>query len=348
MKKPDRKRLLLLTRRAERRILREYRKRKSRKVRRIRRSRQSRQYHLRTVKIHAPVAFRIASGDAEHRETLLTFLARVEAALARGSRVRILFEQTKTLSPDGTLLFVATIQSLSAAYPGRISSDYPADDIVEQLFQHIGLLDELGNSPRKVVTADNVKYWHFLQGTIADPSGFMQLFAAFASQIGSETSAGLYESMSEAITNVVQHAYDGLRPESLAAGVRWWMFAQQKDDRLDVAICDLGIGIPKSLAQKPEMADVLPNLLRRLHKRRSSGLIEVAVESSRSRTRLPHRGKGLPDMLIFSKNCKLGGFFVHSDTGFFMYRADLKRESGRDHKTKIPGTLIHWQLDLPK
>jgi hypothetical protein len=300
---------------------------------------------VKTVRVSAPEQF-VLSPEGNRAE-LIVFIERIKECLGRGQKIQIRFAKTKKLLPNGTLYFIASIESLIALYPGRITCDYPTEEVVEQLFQHIGLLQKLGLAARKAITAEEVKDWHFLHGVIADPSGFKELFAKFAAEMGSEeTKAGLYESMTEAITNAVQHAYHGISTIDLRTEPRWWMFAQKKGSTLDVAIGDLGIGIPKSLSEKTELSEILPSIVRRLRKRTHSGLIEIAVESSRSRTRLPHRGKGLPDMLTFSKQCNVGGFLIHSSKGSFTYTATAKRESTQDHRLGIRGTIIHWQLDL--
>ena len=342
MKKPDLERLAYLNRRAKRRqriltVRKAQRRRAALKV--------VPRFRSRTHGVNAPKVFRL-NGTEEERTSLLQFLHRMEYLLAQGHKVRINYDRTVELFPDGTLLFVATLEKLLAQYPARISCNYPKHPVVEQLFQHIGVLNKLGNSARAVVTAENVRHWHYVQGTVVDLSGLETLFTGFAAKLGEETGAGLFDSVSEAITNVVQHAYEGLPEGAIKTEARWWMFAQQRDGKLDVVISDLGIGIPRSLREKEELADVLPGLIRRLRKRQATGLIEMAVESSRSRTKLPYRGKGLPDMLKFSKACNVGFFLVHSANGTFMYNSNTKREIASDYDTAIPGTLINWQLEL--
>ena len=136
------------------------------------------------------------------------------------------------LWPAGTLLFVANVESLLASYPGMIACKYPKNEIVEQLFQHIGILSRLGLSDRANITADNVRYWHYVHGTSTDTSGFKNLFSDYSSNLDDSISNGLYDSMSEAVTNTINHAYevkDGTIP---FAQKRWWMFSQHKDGKL--------------------------------------------------------------------------------------------------------------------
>lgn len=345
MKKPDRELLLHFDRLAKRRYRRNLvEASQERRKAALRRRAKPRQYSGKTLKVRAPIQFHLARSPA--REDLLNCIERIKFLLHQGANVHIVFDDTTNLFPCGTLLFVATIQELIEKFPDRLSCNYPVDPVVEQLFQHIGILQQLGNGPRLEITAENVKYWHLIDGTTTDVTAFKKLFSVFRSQLTKDTEAGLFEGMSEAVTNIVQHAYPERDQFHANARSRWWMFAQKQDTKLSVAICDLGIGIPNSLREKPELANILPTLLRRLRKRVATGLIEIAVESSRSRTKLVHRGKGLPDMFAFVKRGEIGGFSIYSLNGAFQYNAALHVESGRDLDNSIDGTLIQWTLDL--
>ena len=151
---------------------------------------------------------------------------------------------------------------------------------------------------------------------------------------------GLFESMSEAVTNSIHHAY----PHSDLK--EWRMFAQLREGKLTVAICDQGVGIPSSLKNKPELKEWLESRINRIKRKHDTFLIRLAVESSRSQTRLPHRGKGLKDMLEFVKSGTVGGFLVLSAKGAFSYNVLTTGHAKRDYKTSIDGTIIEWQILL--
>lgn len=345
MKKPDREQLEYVDSVWRRLRLKEAKASTCAKIRRQgAKPRKLRVFVGRTVKAVAPKIFGLRG--SEMRTELIDFLDRITRFTELGAIVKISFEHTKILTSGGTLLFVATIERILAARPGTIVCEYPTDEVVEQLFQHIGILEKLGLSPRKTITAENVRHWHYLKGTNTDLSGVTNLFGVLATKLSGDTSAGLFDSISEAVTNVVQHAYVG-HGEVTDSTPRWWIFAQvTSTSELQIAICDLGKGIPTSLKEKPDLADMLPALIRRMRKRVSSGMIEIAVESSRSRTKLPHRGKGLPDMLAFSKKERVGLFFIVSHDGIFHYSSHFDSEVARDFPQGISGTVIVWTIPL--
>lgn len=303
-----------------------------------------------TIKISAPENFSIGYVSGEKypatRLKLLTFIDKIRHSLFAGKKVHISFKNTKWLAPSGTLVFVAELERIIAKYPGRISTDYPNDDVVEQLFQHIGLLNRLGLTPRKEITADNVRHWNYVYGTNVDTTEFKNLFVRYASEISEDVRSGLFDSMSEAVTNSFQHAYPCKHKDNCSCEKGWWMFAKQTDQILTVVMYDAGIGIPASLRSKPELKEWLAAPYRRIQKRKDTTLIDIAVESHRTSTKLPHRGKGLPDMLEFVKQGHVGGFLIYSGAGAFSYSAQHHIESGRDFDVPIIGTLIQWEIPL--
>jgi hypothetical protein len=205
-----------------------------------------------------------------------------ESLLGRGEKVHISLQRTKALHPCGTLFFAAHMERLEHIYPGMLSLSYPRDDVVEQLFQHIGLLQQFGLSPRKTISADNVKDWHFVRGENSDISGFKALEERYWRMLGPELGMALGGSMGEAVTNCVQHAYLGRAGEK----INWWMFAQYKQGQLTIAIFDLGMGIAQSLRKKEGLAATIEKISRyfRGAGRVDRELLASVVGSNRSRT----------------------------------------------------------------
>ncbi|MEQ1484998.1 hypothetical protein [Methyloglobulus sp.] len=290
------------------------------------------------VEILAPKEFALIK--QENRDVLLNFLSNIKNRLEKGSKVNISFDDTQILLPCGTLWATAKIEYLISKYPNKLTCSYPRNDVVHQLFQHIGLLEKLGKHTRKIeINAENVKHWHYVSGKSTDDvSKFKTLLHSIS--LAEATRSGLYESMSEAVTNTIHWAYKGGQPKE------WRMFAQYIDGKLTVAICDLGMGIPCSLREKPELKEYFSSPIHWAKNKRDTSLIEIAVESNRSKTKLPHRGKGLKDMLDLVKSGTVGGFRIYSNKGAFDYNASSRIEFGKDFKIAINGTIIQWQLSV--
>ncbi|HOY69699.1 MAG TPA: hypothetical protein PL131_00355 [Methylotenera sp.] len=301
------------------------------------------------VKIFAPEHFTLHISEkdslrAESRNKLLRFISKIKQSLLENKRVHISFKNTNLLAPSGTLLFISEFEKITNEYSNKITIDYPKDDVVEQLFQHIGLLEKMGLPNRKEITAEQVRCWDFAKGNNVDTSEFKNLFSKYSNAISEDVSSGLFDSMSEAVTNSFQHSC-GHQAEC-NCDKNWWMFARQQNNTLEVVIYDRGIGIPESLRRKPELKEWLRAPYERYKKKFDSTMINVAVQSTRSSTKLAHRGKGLRDMLDFVRDGNIGGFFIFSGAGLFLYSAERKNETSQDFIVPISGTLIQWQLSL--
>ena len=302
----------------------------------------SHSYKIKTFRIVAPEEFNLNSKS--DRDNLISFVKKIYLALIKPtSNVYIVLSKTRKLYPCGTLYFRAHISRFIELHPNRISCSYPVDDIVGQLFQHIGLLTKMGLSDRYSIQADNVKYWHSVEGTEADTRVFEELLNSYANELKKPMKTGLYDSMSEAIINCVQHAYETIPQERMQH--KWWMFAKKTDNNLTVAIYDLGIGIAESLRIKPELIDYLKELIWR-KKKSDIRLLKLAVGSYKTRTQLTYRGKGLPEMLEFIKQTNVGGLMIHSNHGAYFYSADSGREIVESYSEPLIGTLVQWTLPL--
>lgn len=290
------------------------------------------------IMIDAPEVFSLI--DSHDRERLLFFIKNIKTHLHNGRKIYLIFDKTKILHPCGTLFAVSNIESILALYPKTINCNYPKNDVVEQLFQHIGFLNLLGKrDSRKKITAENVRYWHYVNGVSTDDvSKFKDLLKSI--NLDEDIESGLFEGMSEAVTNTIQHAYDNNEQKM------WWMFAQKKESLFQIAICDLGMGIPASLRKKPEIMEFIASPVHHVKNRRDTSLIEIAVDSSRSSTRLAHRGNGLKDMLDFAKTNNIGGFRIFSAKGAFSYQASNHQEYRTDYRDEIRGTIVQWQIPL--
>lgn len=273
------------------------------------------------------------------REDFEKFVVNVNRRLWSGGKVTIDFSDIKRLYPCGLLLLMGLIDEWIDTYPGKLKAKYPKDDLAEQMLQHVGVLQDLGLPPRKQITHNDVNRWHYLTGSNVETGpfdGFMQQVSTLA---GAEAQAGLYECISEAITNVKHHAYENGESDG------WWAFCTVSERKIFVALRDRGATIPKTLLDKQTISDSL--MLRKLRGSRADAELIASAVGGRTRTKLPHRGKGLREMYAFTKgnaNSELG---IYSRRGFFQYIPTRKQQetSGMIGEA-VKGTLLIWMISL--
>lgn len=305
-----------------------------------RRRRLLRQLRRTIIHIHAPKRFNVREDHPRH--ALLLFFEYIDACLSEGKFVKIRFGKVEELHPCGTLVFMARLDGWLSEHSGKLSCDYPDDDVVEQLFQHVGVLGRLGLPSRKVISHEKVAFWHYHSGLSADPSSFKDLTASVIAQIDHPNQPLFGDCLNEAICNTVGHAYTHI--SDLAAEQRkWWIFSQYREGRVFVAIYDQGEGIPSSLRRKPEWIEYL-----KVRHYRDDRIIQSAIVSNRTNTRQPERGKGLPEMLEFSRELRGGGLMILSSRGGFEYNAETSRTLRRRYTARLPGTMVQWSIPFRK
>lgn len=291
-----------------------------------------------SLTITAPDAFELA--DDRNRSAVFAFFDRICAALQGGLRVKIGFGSTSELHPCGTLVLMANIEEWMTRFPGKLSCDYPKDEVVEQLFQHVGLLAKFGHTPRREISSERVAFWHFYSGLTADPSAFLDLTLSIIDEIDHPNAPLFADCLNEAICNTVGHAYKECSSTDVPEGLRkWWIFSQYKGERYFVAIYDIGDGIPRTLRRKPEWFEFL-----RFRHYKDGSILRSAIATNRTRTLQPERGKGLPEMLEFSQSLRAGGLSILSAKGGFRYDADSGTMRHRKFSSSLRGTLVQWAI----
>lgn len=309
------------------------------------------------VVLQAPDVFDI--GTESNRRELLRFLKRLREITVLDNRdVRISFRHTQRMVANGTLLFTAELHRINRLTEGkrRITCSYPKHNKVEQVLQQIGVLPLLGKPERLVPDADDVIHWRFIDGTMAEGEKANRLIEVFAEKLPSSLSRGLYNGLVEAMTNCVHHAYLESRGDGVTGKLEdgWWMFAQERETRLMVAFCDLGIGIPRSLPKTHDptvLSGVLERVGRLLRVRgyRDADFVAAAFEVGKTRTAEPHRGFGLKEFREVIDNAREGTLRIFSNKAGYTYSLNIDDEPlevRHEYNDSIFGTLIQWSLPL--
>lgn len=212
------------------------------------------------------------------------------------------------------------------------------------------------NRPR----AESVIGWEYLTGTIADGDSIAKLLDRYRQLTTAEIPDGLYDVLSEALTNVRHHAYPGGRvPVALR---RWWLFARyvepegEAPGNLFIGVYDLGVGIQPSLHDKLTAGERALEFVKWLTEKFGAdarptraldrALLATAIEGTRSRTGLSFRGNGLPEMRDFVLSTESGRLLIISGQSQYVCSASSQQSSTMSCQEPILGTLIVWSIPL--
>ncbi|MDO9624063.1 MAG: hypothetical protein Q7J46_08765 [Pseudomonas sp.] len=312
----------------------------------------SRSVHFSTAKLRLPNL--VSLGGTSHRTSLIQYIRKLKDRVYDHSisNVIIDFSRITELHPCGTLLLVAEIERLLQvpAAAKKLSAVYPTDRVVEQMFQHIHLLERLGLEPRiEEINASNVVAWLYTSGHEGDLDSIAEELPKILTEGSNmELRTALLSGMAEAVANSSEHAYVKTHKTPLpgTAPQKWWLFARQVGDDVAVVICDLGLGIPGTLEAnwKEELASYFKS--RQGVKRQDHKMIQLAFTVGKTSTNKKNRGKGLKDILKVVREQKVGSLSIYSNRGVYALDNQRSSEASHDERNSIYGTIVQWKIPI--
>lgn len=286
-----------------------------------------------------------------------SFLAEIRnIALRKRRNIELHFDEAKKILPGAMLCLVAECyrcRYIDRRNP-RVTGNYPADPTVTRILQDIGFFDllDVHNPLPPQPNTYPLEYIKVFSGNRAVGEQAEQLKLALlgdAIHMDPVASTKLYRGLTEAMTNVVHHAYPGEISSSIPRlKNRWWLVGHvDKENReLMVMFFDQGVGIPATLPIRypgEYINSILAGL--RLSDPNDGDLIRAAMRIKRSQTLESHRGRGLNDFRAFIDQCGGGSLRIISRRGLYAYSAD-QSETSAPLKTNLGGTFIEWTVPL--
>ncbi|PZU18958.1 MAG: hypothetical protein DI589_23025 [Shinella sp.] len=281
------------------------------------------------------------------------------------------FSKIEEISTSAALVLAAEYERIVhfvKAPPPLVNLDAWNDDVFKRLFE-LGFFEIIGTTPpdqERYLTADKeVMTLRFISGSNAAETrlaGEMLIrLAEFLDpdhELPEEISVPLTSALSEAMSNVREHAYPADYRFRYRHVGRWWLTgsADRRNRTLTIVIYDQGASIPvtyerlSSLAHVRKWIDEVRGTITRTtsHPFQNDGLqIAAAVKFGNSQTDEPHRGKGLPDMKFAVDQCKNGKLSILSRGGRYVYNGLTDQPTHSSYAASIGGTLIEWTMTLP-
>lgn len=281
---------------------------------------------------------------------MLQFLANLRMAMTESGfgSVVIDFRRTMIMYAGATLLFTSELELLLAAFPEiRIRCRASLFPIVNEVLVHLRVFEQLKYSTNVVPRRRDVVSWRKVTADDIDCTGAGKTIETYES-LNDAQSKLLFKGASEAISNVIDHAYAIERSAGLPQPTRkaWYMFCREDYDQFFLAICDLGAGIPETLTRK-HSEDLINAVLAKITRgvRGDAELIEAAMEIARTRTRNAHQGLGLQDLKTVVDRIPNASLHIYSNRGALIYRHG-KLVTRRKLSQSIGGTLVLWRVPL--
>ncbi|HCM9210165.1 TPA: hypothetical protein N5L24_000279 [Enterobacter roggenkampii] len=268
------------------------------------------------------------------------------------------FSKITYISASAALVLTAELSKWDDSIRQRLRPKVKAwnKNILSQ-FDELGFFDLFRNKDSfeldKEKTPSHIRFVKYMKGHLHDDEKTQHLRGEIKRIIGEnlEKWTFLYSGLSEAITNVVHHAYPDNKGYS-EADKKWYLTASYDSVNkiIKVVFYDQGITIPGSLPDSKLHEKILTYLakLPLAERKRDEQILKAAVEIKRSSTGEEDRGKGLQDLLEFIKQRGEGYLSIMSGKGLYKYSQQNTKTEVKSVNFTLPvcGTLIVWSTKL--
>ncbi len=268
-------------------------------------------------------------------EKVLDFFSTAYKKLKAKKRIFFDISKIKTLTTDAIALFIAKINYENFHCKTSLMGNEPNDHELKNIFIQSGFYEHVkikGTKPKnnKKLLVHKITN-NRVEPDIAKEACLVGLRHTFNNE---EIFEPLYDILIEIMQNTNNHAgqtrglYD------------WWLhvYTHQESKKTSYTFVDLGVGIFDSLPVKSFKRD----FLELLGLTSNLDLVpKLFAGEIKSRTALPERGKGIPQVFECSQNNTFEKFILISNDVY----ADLKTHKNRMLKQNFEGTLFYWEIN---
>lgn len=246
----------------------------------------------------------------------------------------------KKITIDSIIYIIAILNNISAhkALEYRAKGNRPYDEQAHNIFVEAGFYNFVKSPINKKQTMTNKL--QIRTNDFVDPETAKEVcnFVNKSCNTKMAYTDELYNVIIELMTNTIQHAYNN---EEILHVNQWYLYVEEINSHINFSFVDTGEGIPSTISKKwsEKFKDVVA--------KNDSGYISSALKGEfRSQTTKTYRGKGLPSIAEYAKNCDVRHFQIFSDYGYCeLANCNDNGFKCRDYKRSIFGTLYYWQID---
>lgn len=290
--------------------------------------------------------------EKNHLETC-EFIKAVRQLVRNGTRLRLLFNGSKSIKLSALVLLLAQIHKLRIEFgQNHITGSYPENPRIERLLSDSGFYKLLEVKSRKnnTIPSKFSRFIRFKTDQIPNSSEIPNLRNELLGddlRMPVPIKRTIFRALSEAMTNVNHHAYKTKKSHVTLLNGRWWMVANisERTKLFTLAFYDAGAGIPKTLPRKYTIEkirgvlSILPGI-----QPDDAQMIKAAMELGRTSTNETNRGKGLLDLAKLIDIAGIGEMHIYSRNGTYKYVPGSESHANQDGF--VEGTLIEWQLPI--
>lgn len=318
----------------------------------------SAEYPRRVRYFPAPQAFNLSSSFEETIKFLMQF-RQWSSSTRRARSFYVDLRRVTQISPAGALLLAAEFHRWKLIFNRKLRARDAGewDPEVRRLLGDMGFFEllavEQAALPARGLDTSGIIFLPFACGRDTNGQPFVDLRDLIEAAVGRlKQRLILYQGVTEAITNVLHHAY--AKSNKLS---RWWMSASidTLQSKLTVMVLDHGQGIPRTLPRKgvAEKIQEFLNVTSLATFSDDGRMIEAAVTLGRSAVQQPNRGHGLQrDVQAVIKTFNgAARLRILSNRGRYSFERDFTGATHVETSTtgqSLDGTFVEWTFQLPQ
>lgn len=297
------------------------------------------------VTISAPQDFSLLNNLDE----TLSFFTEVDFHIHQKHNIYLDLSNVKKLSNDVILYMLSRIEYNRSRSTDkvRIKGNAPTDERCREIFHNSGFYDYVYATRKKPFLRSDFNVYsiqsdRIVLGTKADE------VASFAKSkiVGDSrfSKRAMYRILIECMGNTTGHAY-----HVDSNYKKWWLMASYfpESNRINFCFVDNGQGIPNTIRRdfKERVMQITQSIAgsksAKTFKLGDHKLIESALRGEfRSRTKLPHRGNGLPAINNIAIQKQVENLIVISKRAF----VNCSKSESRELSGVFQGTLLSWDF----
>lgn len=313
--------------------------------------------------IHLPLPESFSLSD--HYDEVMDFVDEFRrTSIGRRRLIYVDFRTLRDIGAAGAVLLAAEMDRWRrVAGVKLLVRDLPQwDPEICCLLNELGLFDVLKvHNPPDLphLDQDRLRFIQFRSGTKAEGDDALELrktIEEFTGPLRDSERTPLFRALTEAMNNVVQHAYPDDGPyQTKPLRQRWWMAGAflPKERKLMIVFYDQGVGIPITLPRVHTIEKISGVLSSLGLGDDDAARIQASFKLGSSRTGLAHRGGGLlRDIRKLTELTEDGVLRILSGRGEYIY--DHTGTAGEPtvrlvrHRKPLGGTLIQWFVTVPE
>jgi hypothetical protein len=268
----------------------------------------------------------------ENTEEVLLFLTELKFLFRNNKNVLIDLKDITNLTNDAIVLLLSVVKNPRIVNGVTVKGNYPDNEKLRKIFIESGVFNKANGKDDEhknyILTRRNKK----AEGGIASELIKRASIVVFGQEA---RCPGVYRALMESMANTCYHA----KPEHIGQET-WWItvYHDKVDNHVSFAFIDLGVGIFRSSKmnnfkiQAASLFGLSDNI---------DILKEIISGRKLSSTKIPYRGKGLPNIYKgIERNYYSNLKIISNDV-----KADLSKNLFVKLKNEFKGTFIYFELN---